>query len=66
MPEKLTPSEMQSLRERTAKGVIPSLEEVARYVATIRVSYTSAAAKAKPKNRLAAVKTSDEDMDGVF
>lgn len=66
MPEKLSPAELASLRERTARGIIPSLEEVARYVVTLRVSYTSAAAKAKPKTRTAKAETKDEDLDGIF
>ncbi len=66
MPEKLSPAELASLRERTARGIIPSLEEVARYVVTLRASYTSAAAKAKPKTRTAKQETKDEDLDGIF
>jgi len=66
MATKLSPLELAALRERTAKGSTPTLEEVARYVVTIRDSATAALSAAKPKNRLAKPSTKDEDIDGFF
>lgn len=50
-PVPLTPAEVKALREKTARGEIPSIEEVRRYVAATRVSYLSAEKKGKPRSR---------------
>lgn len=52
-PLPLTKEEIQSLRASAARGIIPTLEQVRRYVATTRKSYLAAEQKSKPKDRTA-------------
>ena len=48
----LTKDEIAALAARAQRGDIPTIEEVRRYVASTRASYTAAAGKkAKPKDR---------------
>jgi hypothetical protein len=60
----LSKLEISSLQARAAKGEIPTLEEVRRYVASTRVSYLAAETRSKPKDRTAkAPKPDDRQID---
>jgi hypothetical protein len=65
-PSPLTRAEIASLQAAAARGKIPTLEQVRRYVASTRVSYLAAETRSKPKDRTAKPSPNDDKQIDFF
>lgn len=55
--------ELSSIRAKAGTGYIPTIEEVARFVKTIRQSFSSLPSKGKKGEKKKTSPTKDEDID---
>ncbi len=62
----LSKAEIASLQARAARGEIPTIEEVRRYVASTRVSYLAAETRSKPRDRTAKPPKPDDKQIDFF
>jgi hypothetical protein len=62
----LSKEEIAALQNRAAMGIIPTLEEIRRYIASTRISYLAAESKSKPKDRIKKPDTKDDTQIDFF